>query len=61
MDLLCVSKEAVEENFARNGLLDGQVSMVKGWSKDRLHTLPTKQFAVVRLDGDIYESTIQAF
>lgn len=61
MDLLGVSSEAVEENVARHGLLEGHVSMVKGWFKDTLHTLPTKPFALVGLDGDMYASTIQAF
>ena len=60
MDLLRLSREAVKENFARHGLLDGQVSMAKGWFKDTLHTLSTRQFAVVRPDGDMYLSMIQA-
>lgn len=31
-----------------------------GWFKDTLHDAPIEQIAVLRLDGDLYESTIQA-
>lgn len=56
---LAVSVEQVAANFASYGLLDDQVKFLKGWFKD---TLPSVNgtFAVVRLDGDMYESTIQA-
>jgi O-methyltransferase len=57
---LAISKEEVERNFRRYGLLDQQVRFLKGWFKDTLPDAPIKQLAVLRLDGDMYESTIQA-
>src|SRR5579872_440882 len=56
-DHLAVSLEQVKENFTRYGLLDDQVCFIKGWFRDTLPTLRDKQWAVVRLDGDMYEST----
>lgn len=54
---LAVSLEDVEANFARFGLLDDRVSFVKGWFRDTLPTLRDHRWAVIRLDGDLYEST----
>ena len=56
---LSVSQEQVENNFKRYGLLDSQVVFLNGWFKDTLPTLNNK-FAVIRLDGDLYESTMDA-
>ena len=55
-----MSLEEVQANFARYDLLDDQVRFVKGWFKDTLHDAPIEQISVLRLDGDLYESTIQA-
>ena len=52
---LRVSLEQVEANFDRFGLLDGTV-FVKGWFKDTMPSLNIP-VAVLRLDGDMYEST----
>jgi O-methyltransferase len=57
---LAVSLEEVQENFRRYDLLDAQVRFVKGWFRDTLPALPAQQFAVIRLDGDMYESTMVA-
>lgn len=57
---LAVSQEEVEKNFARYGLLDDQVVFLKGWFKDTLPKAPIKRLAVLRLDGDMYESTMDA-
>jgi O-methyltransferase len=57
---LAVSLDTVKSNFARYGLLDDQVQFVKGWFKDTLHAAPIRRLSVLRLDGDLYESTIQA-
>jgi len=59
-DYLKVSVDQVKANFARFGLLDDQVQFLKGWFKDTLPTAPIKQLAVLRLDGDMYESTMDA-
>lgn len=55
-----VSVEHVRRNFARYGLLDDQVRFLKGWFKDTLATAPIERLAVLRLDGDLYESTMDA-
>lgn len=56
---LAVSQEQVRANFARYNLLDDRVRFLKGWFKDTLPTAPVDTLAVLRLDGDYYESTIQ--
>ena len=57
---LAVSVEQVKANFARYNLLDDRVQFLKGWFKDTLPGAPIDQLAVMRLDGDMYESTIEA-
>jgi hypothetical protein len=59
-DALAISQETVASNFRRYGLLDDQVVFLKGWFKDTLPNAPIEKLAVMRLDGDMYESTIQA-
>ena len=55
-----VSLEEVRANFASHGLLDEQVVFLKGWFKDTLPGAPVSQLALLRLDGDYYESTRDA-
>ena len=57
---LAVNQEEVEDNFRQYDLLDEQVVFLKGWFKDTLPTLSAEKFALLRLDGDMYESTIVA-
>jgi O-methyltransferase len=57
---LAVSLEQVQANFSRYGLLDNQVRFLVGWFRDTLPTVPADRFAVIRLDGDMYESTMDA-
>jgi hypothetical protein len=59
-DFLKVSKEEVENNFKSFGLLDDQVVFLKGWFCDTLPKAPIKKLAVLRLDGDMYGSTMDA-
>jgi O-methyltransferase len=59
-DFLRVGIDEVTENFKKYGLLDERVVFVKGWFKDTLPTLNIGPIAVLRLDGDMYESTIVA-
>jgi O-methyltransferase len=56
--VLAVPLEQVKLNFARFGLLDDHVQFVKGWFRDSLPKLRDKQWSVIRLDGDMYESTM---
>ena len=58
--VLGVSEAEVRANFQRYGLLDDRVRFLPGWFKDTLHDAPIDRIAVLRLDGDLYESTIQA-
>jgi O-methyltransferase len=58
--ILAVPETEVRANFQRYGLLDDQVRFLAGWFKDTLHDAPIDRIAVLRLDGDLYESTIQA-
>jgi O-methyltransferase len=57
---LAVSLEQVKRNFSRYGLLDEQVVFVKGFFSDTLPKLRGSNFALLRLDGDMYQSTICA-
>jgi len=57
---LAVSLKEVQDNFNRYGLLDDQVQFLKGWFKDTLRKAPIKKLAILRLDGDLYESTMDA-
>jgi len=57
---LAVPLEEVKQNFSRYGLLDDQVEFLKGWFRDTLPEAPIQSLAVLRLDGDMYESTMDA-
>ena len=59
-DQLAVSIEEVKANFERYGLLDDQVGFLPGWFKDTLPAAPIDRLAVLRLDGDMYGSTMDA-
>ena len=56
---LAISRGVVEANFQAYGLLDERVHFLQGWFKDTMPTAPIERLAVLRLDGDLYESTIQ--
>lgn len=57
---LAVPMELVKANFARYDLLDDQVQFLPGWFRDSLPTAPVERLAILRLDGDLYESTMDA-
>lgn len=57
---LSVSLEEVLENFKKYGLLDEKVRFLVGWFKDTLPTASIQKLAILRLDGDMYESTMDA-
>jgi len=59
-DVLRVSLETVKKNFSKYGLLDDQVKFLKGWFSDTLPSAPIEKLSVLRLDGDMYESTMDA-
>lgn len=57
---LAVGLEQVRDHFRRFGLLDDRVVFVPGWFRDTLPALAGHQWSVIRLDGDMYESTLDA-
>ena len=57
---LSVSADVVRRNIEKYGLLDNQVVFLEGWFKDTLPRAPIEALALLRLDGDLYESTIVA-
>lgn len=58
---LRVSLEAVQVNFASYSLLDEQVMFLKGYFRETLPRITGVNWAVIRMDGDMYESTMDAF
>jgi O-methyltransferase len=50
----------VRDHFDRYGLLDGQVRFLRGWFCDTLPAAGIKSIALLRVDGDLYDSTYQA-
>jgi O-methyltransferase len=58
--VLAVSRDQVEDLFRRYDLLDNQVGFLEGWFSDTLPSAPIDQLALIRLDGDLYESTMDA-
>ncbi len=59
-EALSVPLEQVRANFHRYGLLDEQVRFLKGWFRDTLPTTAGHRWALIRVDGDMYESTMDA-
>jgi hypothetical protein len=57
---LAVSKDEVKANFDKYGLLDERVVFLPGWFKDTLPNAPIDKIAVMRVDGDMYGSTMEA-
>lgn len=57
---LAVSIDDVRRNFDAYGLLDDQIRFLKGWFCDTLPKAPIERLALMRLDGDLYDSTRDA-
>jgi O-methyltransferase len=57
---LAVSLPEVEANFKKYGLLDDQVVFLKGWFKDTLPKAQINKISIMRLDGDMYGSTMES-
>jgi O-methyltransferase len=55
---VAVSLEQVKANFEKYGVADEKVRFLKGWFKDTLPKAPIEHLAILRLDGDMYESTM---
>jgi O-methyltransferase len=59
-DVLGVSLDQVKANFSRYGLLDERVHFLKGWFKDTLPKAPIERLSILRVDGDMYSSTMDS-
>lgn len=57
---LAVSLDEVKDYFTRYELLDEQVRFLAGWFRDTLADAAIERLAILRLDGDLYESTMDA-
>jgi len=51
--------EYVQQMLQREGLLE-QVTLIRGWFNETLPIYPFNKFSLLRLDGDMYESTMVA-
>ncbi len=60
LPILTVSIEEVKELFGRYQLLDDRVKFIEGWFRDTLPNAPIEKLSLLRLDGDLYESTMDA-
>jgi O-methyltransferase len=58
--VLSVGVQEVRGLFQRYGLLDEQTVFLEGWFKDTLAKAPIEKLAILRLDGDLYESTMDS-
>lgn len=54
---LAVSEAEVRRNFERFNLLDESVVFIPGFFSDTIPTAPVGNLAILRLDGDMFEST----
>lgn len=59
-EILRVSLDQVRANFERYGFLDDRVIFLPGFFKDTLSHAPVDRLAVLRLDGDLYQSTMES-
>ncbi|HEU5469265.1 MAG TPA: TylF/MycF/NovP-related O-methyltransferase [Actinophytocola sp.] len=57
---LAIGIDEVRSRFTRYGLLDDQVRFLAGYFAETLPTAPVGDLAVLRLDGDMYQSTMEA-
>jgi O-methyltransferase len=57
---LAVSSEKVKQNFEIFGPIDESVVFVEGFFKDSLPECDIEKISVLRLDGDMYESTMDS-
>lgn len=59
-DFLAVDVVTVKQNFEKYGLLNDNIKFLHGYFKDTLPNVPIEKLAILRLDGDLYQSTIEA-
>jgi O-methyltransferase len=55
---MAVSLEEVKSNFSRYGLLDNQITFLRGFFNETLPESRIDRLSVLRVDADLYESTL---
>ncbi|NWH05665.1 TylF/MycF/NovP-related O-methyltransferase [Desulfobacter latus] len=55
---LAIPMEVVQENFEKFGLLNERVKFLPGWFEDTMESTPVDSLSLLRLDGDLYSSTM---
>jgi len=58
-ECLAIGLDEVKDNFKKYDLLDNNVKFIKGFFEYSLKYTDINQLALLRLDGDMYSSTIQ--
>lgn len=58
---LAIPLEEVQRNFNLLNLLNPNVKFLKGFFTDTMPTAPIEKISILRMDGDMYESTIEVF
>lgn len=59
-EFLAVSLEEVQSNFKKFGLLDENVRFIKGLFNESLPKSPISKISILRLDGDLFDSTMDS-
>jgi hypothetical protein len=59
IDWLSVNIDEVKNNFSKYNLLDDNVIFIKGFFENSLKESSINKLSLLRLDGDMYSSTIQ--
>jgi hypothetical protein len=57
--VLGVSLDEVKTNFRRYELLDDNIVFIKGYFKDTMKNSNIEKLSILRLDGDMYGSTME--
>ena len=55
---LAIDADQVRDNFDRYQLLSSQIAILEGFFRDTLPRYPYEKIAVLRMDGDLYSSTM---
>lgn len=58
--VLAIPLDEVKANFERYGMLSERVQFLPGWFKDTLPRAGVERLALLRIDGDMYSSTMDA-